>query len=108
KSAALGLKPLDSFQCPAITLRLGFAEILGEELEVQPQRAQVVLNLMDEAAGKFGEFHVLVIQHSFRDLKCKNPRVATRGLEPTAYPPPGPSLRRRGGPPSCLGGPPSG
>jgi hypothetical protein len=40
---------------------LRFGEIICEKLKIQPECADVVLYLVDEATGKFGELVVLLV-----------------------------------------------
>src|SRR6185437_11651407 len=53
-------KPSDAFERAPLALALRVLEILGEQLQVQEQRADVVLNVVDEPARQFREFGIWV------------------------------------------------
>ena len=68
---ALAGEPRDAVEGAALARRLGVLEVLGEELQVERERAEVVLDLVDEPAGEFGEFGV---------LRGRGGRVESRGV----------------------------
>ena len=50
----------DALERPAFALRFRVLEILAEQLQVQQHRAEVVLHIVDEAAGRLGEIDELL------------------------------------------------
>ena len=58
---AFRLQLLHASQGPPFALVLRVLKVLGQELQIQPQRAQMVLDLMDEAAGQLGQQGVAVV-----------------------------------------------
>ncbi len=60
EALAFVLQALDAGQGAALALGLRVLEILGQKLQVQPERAEVVLDLVNEAAGQLGQLGVLV------------------------------------------------
>ncbi len=65
---------------PAFARRL---EILREQLQIQRQRVEVVLDLMDDPPREFGEFEVLLVH----GLTLRQPAC---GLQSFRRPPPTP------------------
>ena len=55
---ALTLQALDALQGAALALRLRFLKVLGQELKVQPERAEMVLDFVDKATGQLSELGV--------------------------------------------------
>ncbi len=64
----LGLKALDAVEGAAFSLRLRIGKVLSQQLEIEAERADVVLDLVDEAAGQFGKLGVLWVEHGGRRL----------------------------------------
>src|SRR5437773_724927 len=56
----LALQLLHARQGPAFTLRLGILEVLAEELQVEIERVDVVLDLVNEPARELGKGGVIV------------------------------------------------
>src|SRR5207244_6145460 len=52
------------FECAALALGLGLSKIFGQELKVEPQRAEVVLDFVDEAARQLGQLSVAIISRA--------------------------------------------
>jgi hypothetical protein len=53
------LQTLNALQGTPFTLAVRLLEIFGQQLEVQPESAQVILDFMDKAAGQLGQLGVL-------------------------------------------------
>ena len=47
----LRLEPLDAVEGPPLALRFGVLEILGQKLQVQAERREVVFDFVNEAPG---------------------------------------------------------
>src|SRR5262249_16711213 len=57
---AFALQSQDALARLALTRRLGLLKVLGEQLQVEAERADVVLDLVDEPARQLGELGVVV------------------------------------------------
>jgi hypothetical protein len=79
--ATFGLEALDAFQGAALAIVLGIPKILGQELEVQTEGAQVVLDLMDEAACQLSQLGVALGDHG--NPRDRLLRIATRFVAAT-------------------------
>src|SRR5262249_1015230 len=77
---ALVLQPLDALERPAFALRLRLLEVLSEELQVEAERAEVVLDLVDEPAGQLGQLGVRFLPHVPSGLPLNGRRQPGRGL----------------------------
>ena len=100
---ALALQALDALQGPAFALGLRLLEVLGQELQVQAERAEVVLDLVDEAAGQLGQLGVRVVQRlRFNRAGVRRGAMVRRAGGHASRAGPVPSGRRDGGP-SCPG-----
>ena len=63
EALALALEAPDALQGAALALRLRVGEVLAEQLQVEAERAEVVLDLVDETAGQLGEGGIVVAGH---------------------------------------------
>ena len=52
---------MDALLCAPLPVRLRLLEVFREQLEIEPQGAQVVLDLVDEAAREFSQLGVLLV-----------------------------------------------
>ena len=59
---ALAVEPRDAVEGAALALASRVLEVLGQQLQVEAEGAEVVLDLVDEAAGQFGQFGVLSVR----------------------------------------------
>ena len=64
------LEFLHPAQGPAFALILRLLKVLGQELQIEAERAQVILDLMDEAAGKLGQGGVGIVGHDGNCTQC--------------------------------------
>src|SRR5205814_6386232 len=60
QTLAFALEALGTLQGAAFAQRLRFLEVFRQELEIQAERAEVVLDFVDEAACQLGQFGIAV------------------------------------------------
>ena len=58
KAVTFALEFLHAGEGLAFARRLRLGEVLGQELQIQAERAEVILDFVDETAGQFGQFGV--------------------------------------------------